>query len=165
MKRATFPLLSLLVPGVLALGAAAPLALSVPLTLAQQAQKAEVIVRAVPGQPKSVKAGDVNYLAYPLEVKETIAGDVKSLPQQDGKPALLLLDGLEDAPKITLGQEMFLLLYTQRLDSPVVGVNQGAYGVQNGKVEAKVDALKADTATITEPAKLTEAIRAARGNK
>lgn len=151
MKGLTFRLL-----GVAALTGASALALSVPLTLAQQAQKAEVIVRATLGQAQPVKEGDVTYTAYPLDVKETVAGDVNSLPQLNGKPALMFLQGLEDTPKLSAGQEAVLLLYARRLDSPVVGVNQGAYVVQNGKVNAE---------EITDPVKLVEAIRTARGNK
>lgn len=131
-------------------------ALSVPLTLNEQAKRAEIIIRAVVGAAKPLKEGDVTYLAYPLEIKETVAGSVESLPTQDGKPALLVLQGLEDAPKFTAGQETVLLLYSGRMDSPVVGVNQGAYPLDNGKVAA---------GEITDPAKLLEAIRTARGAK
>lgn len=151
MRRFTPVTLALL--GLGALGAAA---LSVPLTLAQQAQKADVVVRAVLVQSEAVKEGDVTYLAYPLDVKETVAGDVNALPQVNGKPALMFLQGLEDTPKLVTGQDVLLLLYARRLDSPVVGVNQGVYVVQNGKVEA---------GDITDPAKLVEAVRAARGNR
>ena len=148
--------LTSLLLGVVALAGASALALSVPLTLAQQAQKAEVIVRATLGQSEPVKEGEVPYTAYPLDVKETVAGDVNSLPQLNGKPALMFLQGLEDTPRLSAGQEVVLLLYARRLDSLVVGVNQGVYVVQNGKVEA---------GEITDPVKLLDAIRTARGNK
>lgn len=138
------------------LSALPALALSRTLTLAEQAKKAEVIVRASVGTAKSVKEGDVAYRAYPLEVKEVVAGEVASLPQLDGKPALFILEGLQDAPQFLSDQEAVLLLYARKLDSPLVGVNQGVYPIDNGKVKA---------GDITDPAKLIAAIRDARGGK
>lgn len=131
-------------------------AVSVPLPLTEQAKKADVIVRAVLGTAQVVKDGEVTYLAYPLEIKETVVGSVDSLPKTEGKPSLMFLQGLEDTPALNAGQDVVLLLYARRLDSPVVGVNQGVYVVKDGKVSA---------GDVTDPAKLLEAIRAARGIK
>ncbi|WP_019585134.1 hypothetical protein [Deinococcus apachensis] len=128
----------------LALGAA-PLsagATTVPtLTLTQQARKADVIVRATLGTPTTVKEGDLTWLAYPLTVSETVAGDPASLPQVGGKPALYLLSGLEGLPELQGGQDSFLLLYSRRLDSPVVGFWQGVYPIENGKVTKPTSSL------------------------
>ncbi|GGL07191.1 hypothetical protein [Deinococcus radiotolerans] len=126
------------------------------LTLAQQAQRAEVIVRATLGTPAEVKDGEVTYLAYPLTVTETIAGDPTRLPQQEGTPALFVLKGVDGLPELRAGLEVVALLYAARLDSPVVGFNQGLYAVTGGKVSA---------GTITDPAKLREALLSARGGK
>lgn len=131
-----------------------------PLTLAQQVKKAELIVRGTLGTAVAVKEGEVTYLAYPLTVAETIAGDAARLPQNEGKPALFFLQGLADLPDLKTGQEVFALLYTRKLDSPLVGFNQGLYPVTGGKVLAG-DA----KAPITDPAKLRDAIRAALGTK
>lgn len=130
------------------------------LTLEQQARKAEVIVRVTLGTAQTVKEGDVPYLVYPLEVKEVVAGDVASLPQVGGKPALYFLQGLQDLPKLSANQEVLALLYTRRLDSPVVGFNQGWYAIEDGKVKAGDPAKP-----ITDPAALRDVLRAARGNQ
>ena len=129
-----------------------------PLTLAQQAKKAQVIVRATLGAVQTVKEGDVTYLVYPLDVAEVIAGDPAALPQLGGKPALYVLQGVQDLPTFQGRQEGVALLYTGRLDSPFVGFNQGWYPLTAGKVSAG-DA----QSPITEPAALRDAIRAARG--
>ncbi|GGM40035.1 hypothetical protein GCM10008956_15590 [Deinococcus arenae] len=126
------------------------------LTLAQQAQRAEVIVRATLGTPAEVKDGEVTYLAYPLTVTETIVGDATRLPQQGGKPALFVLKGVDGLPDLRAGLEVVALLYAARLDSPVVGFNQGLYAVTGGKVTA---------GDITDPVKLREALLSARGGK
>ncbi|GAA5533205.1 hypothetical protein [Deinococcus aluminii] len=105
-----------------------------PLSLTQQAKKADVIVRATLGTPSTVKEGEVTWLVYPLTVTETVAGDAASLPQREGQPALYLLSGMEGLPTLRPGQEAFLLLYSKRLDSPIVGFWQGVYPIENGKV-------------------------------
>ncbi|UBV42959.1 hypothetical protein LAJ19_01670 [Deinococcus taeanensis] len=142
---------------VVALALSPALATTAPtLTLAQQAQKAEVIVRATLGTPAEVRDGDVTYLAYPLTVAETLSGDASRLPQQEGAPALVVLKGLEDLPELRAGLEVVALLYASRLDSPLVGFNQGLYAVTNGAVKA---------GDITTLPKLREAILAARGSR
>ena len=54
--------------------------------------------------------------------------------QGGGSPALFVLSGVEAAPVFQAGQEAVLLLYKGRLDSPLVGYNQGAYLIANGQV-------------------------------
>ncbi|ABF45940.1 hypothetical protein Dgeo_1645 [Deinococcus geothermalis DSM 11300] len=132
MRRALF-LLAALALGAAPRGAQATTA--PPLTLTQQAKKADVIIRATLGTPSTVKDGEVTWLVYPLTVTETVAGDPASLPQLDGKPALYLLSGVEGLPDLRAGQDAFLLLYSKRLDSPIVGFAQGLYPVENGKVQ------------------------------
>ncbi|MFC4426305.1 hypothetical protein [Deinococcus navajonensis] len=148
------------IPGllsVLLLGTTPALATTAPtLTLAQQAKKADLIVRATLGTPVTVKEADLTYLAYPLTILETVVGDAAQLPQQEGRPALMVLQGLQDLPALQSGQEVFALLYTRRLDSPLVGFNQGLYPVTAGAVSA---------GDITDPAKLRDAIRAARSGQ
>ncbi|GAA5438687.1 hypothetical protein Dcae01_00176 [Deinococcus caeni] len=122
-----------LLVGLLGLGAAQATAAPT-LSLEQQARKAEVIVRATLGPPAEVRDGDVTYVAYPLTVTETIAGDPASLPRQGGAPALLFLKGLADLPDLRAGQDVIALLYSARLDSPLVGFNQGLYPVVNGSL-------------------------------
>lgn len=128
---------ALILLAALALGAAprgAQATTAPPLTLTQQAKKADVIIRATPGTPSTVKDGEVTWLVYPLSITETVAGDPASLPQLAGKPALYLLSGVEGLPELRAGQDAFLLLYSKRLDSPIVGFAQGLYPVENGKV-------------------------------
>ncbi|SMB94711.1 hypothetical protein [Deinococcus hopiensis] len=113
---------------------AAQTAAAPPLTLTQQAKKAEVIVRGTLGPSRQVKEGEVSWLVYPLTITETIAGDVATLPQLEGKPALYLLDSVEGLPTLRADQEAFFLLYARRQDSPFVGFGQGVYPVENGRV-------------------------------
>ena len=107
-----------------------------PLTLEQQARKADVIVQATIGTPTTVTEGGQAYSVYPLKVSETLAGDAAQLPggQGGGGPALYVLSGMELAPVFQSGQEAVLLLYRGRLDSPLVGFNQGAFLISNGLV-------------------------------
>ena len=107
-----------------------------PLTLEQQARKADVIVQATIGTPTTVTEGGQAYSVYPLKVSETLAGDAAQLPGGQGGcgPALYVLSGMELAPVFQSGQEAVLLLYRGRLDSPLVGFNQGAFLISNGLV-------------------------------
>ena len=168
-------------------GAGAGATAVTPLTLAQQAQKAEVIVRATLGTPTTAKEGDVTYTVYPLTITETIAGDAASLPQHMGQPALFFLQGVQDLPALSGSQEVFALLYARKADSPLVGFNQGLYPVINGAVSVSPGGVAATgtgtgtttsptsgttasgsaatapaAGTITDPTALRDAIRAAR---
>lgn len=133
-----------------------------PLTLAQQAKKADVVVRATLGTAVNVTEGSVAYQVYPLTVAETLAGDAGRLPQYQGKPALYVMQGVADLPTLTASQEVIALLYDRRLDSPIVGFNQGLYPVSAGKVSGAKDSAGKD---ITDLAALRDAIRAAREAK
>ena len=115
-----------------------------PLTLAQQAVKAEVIVRATIGTATSVQEGGQSWTVYPLTVAETLAGDAQSLPQYQSKPSIWVLNGLQDGPVVSAG-EVMLLLYRAKYDSPVVGFNQGLYPVSGAATSRVVSNLPAGT--------------------
>ena len=132
------------------------------LTFVQQAKKADVIVRATLGTATTVTEAGIAYAVYPLTVAETLAGDAGSLPQSQGRPALYVLQGLADLPTLSAGQEVVVLLYARRLDSPLVGFNQGLYPVTGGKVAGLKDSAGKD---ITDLGALRDAIRAARAAK
>ncbi|GAA5500632.1 hypothetical protein Dxin01_00354 [Deinococcus xinjiangensis] len=157
--------------GLLGLGLSQSRATSVtPLTLTEQAKRAAIIVRAKVGTATTAKEGDVTYTVYPLTILESIAGDPKALPQAGDQPALYFLQGAQDLPKVSAGQEAFLLLYTGKLDSPVVGFNQGFYPVVSGSVAVGDPTAPALTGpitdpAITDPAKLRDALRAAKEGK
>lgn len=149
-------ILSPLLFTLLTLGTPAGATSTVPLTLAQQAQKAAVIVRGTLGPSSTVKEGDVTYTVYPLKVVETVAGDAAQLPQNGGQPALYFLQGVQDLPTLLPQQEAFWLLYTQKLDSPLVGFSQGFYPLNNGSISV---------GDLSDPAKFRAAVLAARGAK
>ncbi|WP_293912235.1 hypothetical protein [Deinococcus sp.] len=107
-----------------------------PLSLEQQAVKAEVIVRATVGTPATVQESAQSWTVYPLTVLETLAGDAAALPRYQDKPAVWVLGGLTDGPMLKSGEAM-LLLYKARLDSPLVGFSQGQYSV-DGPAERKL---------------------------
>lgn len=148
--RAAF-LRGALLAGLLGLGAAQATVAPI-LSLEQQARRAEVIVRATLGSPVDVRDGDVTYVAYPLTVTETIAGDPATLPRHEGAPALLFLKGASDLPQLRAGQDVIALLYSARMDSPVVGFNQGLYPVVNGSLVPGVALGTATPPTSTAPA-------------
>ncbi|ULH16946.1 hypothetical protein MF271_06920 [Deinococcus sp. KNUC1210] len=105
-----------------------------PLTLQQQAKKADVIVQATIGTPTTATEDGLTYAVYPLKVSTTLAGDPAQLPQVAGGPALYILANLDAAPVFQAGQEAVLLLYKGRLDCPLVGFNQGVYWLINGQI-------------------------------
>lgn len=148
--RAAF-LRGALLAGLLGLGAAQATVAPI-LSLEQQARRAEVIVRATLGSPVDVRDGDVTYVAYPLTVTETIAGDPATLPRHEGAPALLFLKGASDLPQLRAGQDVIALLYSARMDSPLVGFNQGLYPVVNGSLVPGVALGTATPPTSTAPA-------------
>ncbi|WP_420594663.1 hypothetical protein [Deinococcus sp.] len=122
-------------PGLMALGLGLltlASATSAPtLTLAQQAVKAQVIVRATLGTPASVQENGQNWTVYPITVAETVVGDAQGLPKYKNQPSVWVLSGIQDGPQLPSGEAM-LLLYTSRFDSPLVGFTQGVYGVSAG---------------------------------
>ncbi len=103
-----------------------------PLTLDQQAVKAEVIVRATLNAPSSVQDSGQTWTVYPLEIQETLAGDAQSLPKYQNKPSVWLLGSIDAGPSLPPSGEVMLLLYKSRFDSPLVGFTQGLYSVQAG---------------------------------
>ncbi len=105
-----------------------------PLTFTQQAKKASVIVRIKLGLPINTKDSEVNYQAYPITVKETLAGDANTLPKYEGKPALFILAGLADMPQFNTEQELIAMLYSSKMDNPIVGFDQGLYLLKDGKI-------------------------------
>lgn len=111
-----------------------PKQLYTPLSLTQQAKKAEIILRLQIENPILSKEKTAHYLVYPIKIVETIVGKSSDLPQYKGKPALFFLNGLKDLPNLTQNQEVIALLYKDKLDSPIVGFNQGIYTIKNQKV-------------------------------
>ncbi|MFC6617681.1 hypothetical protein [Deinococcus radiophilus] len=104
------------------------------LTLNQQASRAEVIVRGVLGAPQTGEDGQTSWRVYPLTITETVVGDVSDLPQQGSQTVLYVWADARDLPEWRTGQDAFFLLYTGRMDSPLVGYNQGYYPVVGGRV-------------------------------
>lgn len=110
-----------------------------PLSLPEQAKKAEVIIQAKVGAVYTQQLGGVLWNVYTLDVRRTLVGNVRELSQQDGQPALWVLYGVDDAPVFRTGEEAVLLLYRTQaergpFDSPVVGFNQGVYRIRNGQI-------------------------------
>ncbi len=104
--------------------------------LPEQARRAQVIVQASLDAPVTRDEDGQTWTVYPLKVTRTLAGDLGSLPQVDGRPALYLLAGMDDAPTFQPGEQAVLLLYAGKLDNPLVGFTQGAYRIQDGRVPA-----------------------------
>lgn len=104
------------------------------LPLETQARRAEVIVRGSLGAPQTVSENGVSWRVYPLKLTEAVAGDAARLPAAGGEPAPYVWAEATDLPNWRTGQDAFFLLYTARLDSPLVGYNQGYYAVVNGQV-------------------------------
>jgi hypothetical protein len=102
------------------------------LTLAQQVEKADVIVRAsIKQKTLETRAGKI-WTVYSLEIAKFYKGDKETF--KDSSFAVLDSDKakLEGAPRFTEKDDLFLLLYTKTYDSPIVGFRQGAYKVLEG---------------------------------
>ena len=148
--------------------AAAPGVVVPTLTLEQQAARADLIVRGSLGAPQGASpqaaggvpgAGEetgVPWRVYPLSITETLAGDAGRLPQVGGRPALYVWAQAPDLPDWRTGQDAFFLLYTARLDSPLVGYNQGYYPVVGERV-AVPSPLGAASGKASTPAQLSVA--------
>ena len=119
------------------------------LSLEQQARRAELIVRGSLGTPQTVTESSVTWRVYPLTLTETVAGDAGRLPRQAEQPALYVWSEAGDLPQWRTGQDAFFLLYTARMDSPLVGYNQGYYPVVDGKVKLPGQSAPAPQATPT----------------
>lgn len=119
----------------LALGLSTAQAATAPaLSLEQQARRADVIVRGSLGAPQAVTEGNVSWRVYPLTLTETVAGDAGQLAQHAGQPALYIWSEATDLPQWRTGQDAFFLLYAAKMDSPLVGYNQGYYPVSDDAV-------------------------------
>ena len=135
------------------LGASASASFVPKLTLAQQAKKADLIVQARVTEVKQQEQDGQQWTVYALKVGETLSGNAADLPKLNGAPALWVLSALDGAPKFAVNDEAVLLLYKGLLDSPVVGVSQGVYPIQAGKVQGQ---------TVTDPAAFKKSLLAAR---
>ena len=133
MKQQLTPTLPLAMA--LAMASAAGASVAPTMTLPQQAQKAEVIVRGELGAPQTVTNGGVTWRAYPLTVTEVVSGDVNRLPQLEGQPTLYIWANAEGLPEWRTRQDAFFLLYTAQLDSPLVGFNQGYYAINAEQIK------------------------------
>ena len=131
MKTPMLKAVALLVGSLLA-GGVAQATTFAPLTLVQQAKKADVIVQATIGIPMGVTENNQVYVVYPLKISETRAGDASTLPQTVGSqggsgPALFVLSGVESAPVFQVGQEVVLLLYKGRMIKITVNYYDGTF--------------------------------------
>lgn len=108
------------------------------LSLETQARRADLIVRGSLGTPQTVTEGEISWRVYPLTLTETVAGDTTRLRTHANEPALYVWAEAADLPAWRTGQDAFFLLYTARLDSPMVGYNQGYYPVVGGSVTLPV---------------------------
>lgn len=124
----------------LALAGAAQATVFQSYALPEQARRAQVIVQASLGAPVSREEGGLSWTVYPLSVTRTAAGSVDDLPQLDGRPALYILSGMDEAPTFQAGEQAVLLLYKGRLDNPLVGFTQGAYRIRDGRVQGEAAA-------------------------
>jgi hypothetical protein len=112
------------------------------LTLEQQVERAQVIVRATIGTVTQETRGGRPWTVYALTVKTALRGEASALPQRANAPSIAVLGGttqngtvrLEGAPAFKTGEDWLLMLYTTAFDSPVVGFRQGAYRFDNAKV-------------------------------
>ena len=109
------------------------------LTLAQQVEKADVIVRAsIKQKTQETRAGKI-WTVYSLEVSKFYKGDKDTF--KDSSFAVFDSDKakLEGAPRFNEKDDVFLLLYSKAYDSPIVGFRQGAYKVLEGNKISTLD--------------------------
>ncbi len=105
------------------------------LTLEQQVEKADVIVRAsIKQKTQETRAGKI-WTLYSLNVAKFYKGSAETFKDS----GFAVFDSekvkLEGAPQFVVNDDLFLLLYTKTYDSPIVGFRQGAYKVlEGGKV-------------------------------
>jgi hypothetical protein len=108
------------------------------LSLQQQVEKAEVIVRAtIKGTAQETRANRP-WTVYTLTVRQYLRGESTGLPKRGADASIAILGGgnvrLEGAPTFKVGEDWVLLLYAQAYDSPIVGFRQGAYRLDNNRV-------------------------------
>ena len=108
------------------------------LSLEQQVERAEVIVRATIKTVTIETRVGRTWTAYTLEVKSYLRGEAAALPVRGGAPSFAVLGGdklrLEGAPAFKAGEDWLLMLYQKPFDSPIVGFRQGAYRFDNACV-------------------------------
>jgi hypothetical protein len=109
------------------------------LTLEQQVEKADVIVRAsIKQKTFETRAGKI-WTVYTLNIAKFYKGSAESF--KDSSFAVFDSEKvkLEGAPKFNENDDLFLLLYAKTYDSPIVGFRQGAYKVLEGEKVVNID--------------------------
>ena len=108
------------------------------LTLEQQVERSELIVRATIKNVAIETRVGRTWTAYTLEVKSYLRGEAAGLTVRGGAPSFAVLGGdklrLEGAPAFKVGEDWLLMLYQKPFDSPIVGFRQGAYRFDNARV-------------------------------
>ena len=108
------------------------------LSLEQQVERSEIIVRATIKTVALETRVGRTWTAYTLDVKSYLRGESVGLPVRGAAPSFAVLGGdklrLEGAPVFKAGEDWLLLLYKGAFDSPVVGFRQGAYRFDNARV-------------------------------
>ncbi len=108
------------------------------LSLEQQVDRSEIIVRATIKTVAIETRVGRTWTAYTLEVKSFLRGEAAALTVRGGAPSFAVLGGdklkLEGAPAFKAGEDWLLMLYTKPFDSPIVGFRQGAYRFDNASV-------------------------------
>ncbi len=109
------------------------------LTLEQQVERADVIVRAsIKQKTQETRAGKI-WTVYSLNVAKFYKGSAETF--KDSSFAIFDSEKvkLEGAPKFNDNDDLFLLLYAKTYDSPIVGFRQGAYKVLEGNKVVNID--------------------------
>jgi hypothetical protein len=109
------------------------------LTLEQQVEKADVIVRAsIKQKTQETRAGKI-WTVYALNITKFYKGSTETF--KDSSFAVFDSEKvkLEGAPKFNENDDLFLLLYAKTYDSPIVGFRQGAYKVLEGDKVVNID--------------------------
>ncbi len=109
------------------------------LTLEQQVEKADVIVRAsIKQKTQETRAGKI-WTVYALKIAKFYKGSLETF--KDSSFAVYDSEKvkLEGAPKFNENDDLFLMLYAKTYDSPIVGFRQGAYKVLEGNKVVNID--------------------------
>jgi hypothetical protein len=109
------------------------------LTLVQQVEKADLIVRATVKQKTTQTRAEKVWTVYTLEISKFYKGDKDTL--KDSSFAVYDSEKvkLEGAPRLNQNDDLFLMLYAKTYDSPIVGFRQGAYKVVEGDKISTLD--------------------------
>ncbi len=109
------------------------------LSLEQQVEKADVIVRAsIKQKTQETRVGKI-WTVYTLNVVKFYKGSSETF--KDSSFAVFDSEKLklEGAPKFNENDDLFLLLYAKTYDSPIVGFRQGAYKILEGEKVVNLD--------------------------